>query len=337
MKKVNIDKTLDMISGMPDERNFITQMIRFSEQVSNKEDRETAIYNGMMNAYTDKLSKILEAAERDNLTIIGFEKNTAFPEIGPSVYVHLKDTAIRFKVRDELNKEGYSVSVKVEGGKTILDVNMRDTGIDAFEKLEEKISNLKPWVIDYMSKLKDQTQESDFPDTIARYKTQWKELAEERRILVKVNKDDMSMFKSRFTSAKWEKELKVWRISNLQSNKTKLEEFRDELERFRLNAELRETKILNRIDTKIDGEDRYYELSFNSTYYKLHERTDVISLDLMSKDGSPDGKFHVHLNDHTFINGTKEQIEGKIKEFFDFALDLKDNDFSFSTKPSMKP
>lgn len=214
---------------------------------------------------------------------------------------------------------------------------MKEKGIDAFEKLEGKISNLKPWVIDYMSKLKDQVQDSDFPEHIERYKTLWKELPEERRIMVKVNKDDMGLFKRNFTSAKWEKELKAWRISNLQSNKNKLEEFRDELERYRLNDELRDTKVLNRIDTKIDGEDRYYELSLNSTYYKLHERTDVISLDLMSKDGSPDGKFHVHLNDHTFINGSNEQIEGKIKEFFDFALDLKDNDVRFSTKPSMKP
>lgn len=337
MKSININKTLDMISGMPHEKDFILQLIRHTEQVSSREDRETALYHSMMNAYTDKLRDLLKNTDSENLAITGFQQNEFHPEIGPSVYVHLKDTAIRFKVRDELNKEGYSVSVKVEDGKTYLDVNMKEKGIDAFEKLEGKISNLKPWVIDYMSKLKDQVQDSDFPEHIERYKTLWKELPEERRIMVKVNKDDMGLFKRNFTSAKWEKELKAWRISNLQSNKNKLEEFRDELERYRLNDELRDTKVLNRIDTKIDGEDRYYELSLNSTYYKLHERTDVISLDLMSKDGSPDGKFHVHLNDHTFINGSNEQIESKIKQFFDFALDLKDNDLRFSTKPSMKP
>ncbi|MGC0866546.1 hypothetical protein [Pantoea agglomerans] len=337
MKMVNINKTLDMTSGMPDEKIFLSQLIRYTEQISNTEDRDTTLYNSMMNAYTDKLKDLLESSEHDNLTIIGFEKHPLSPEIGPSVYVHLKDTAIRFKIRDELNKEGYSVSVKVENGKTLLDVNMRKTGIDAFDELENKLSSMKPWVIDYMMNLKDQIQDSDLPESVARYKTQWKELPDERRILVKVNKDDVSTFKSRFTSAKWERDLKAWRISNLQSNKTKLQEFRDDLERYRLNDEVRGVKIINRIDTNIDGHERYYELSIASTYYKLNERTDVISLDLMSKDGSPDGKFHTHLNDHTFINASNEQIESKIKQFFDFALDLKDSDIRFNIKPSVKP
>jgi len=331
MKQVNLHKTLKMLEGTDIEKPFLEDMLLYMDQADEKEAIDSGFYENLNMNLIGRYKTIVNNSPKKDLSIINFGTDSYNSTIYSNADVYLENTAVRFKVRDELNKKGYKVSVQVKDGITVLDVSMKQGGFTALKTLSNELEELKPWVNDYMTKLKEQVSDNvqiqALPDSIEPYKTAWVELPEERRILVKVHPENMATFKSKFSSPKWEKDLKAWRISNLESNKNKLEEFKDLLELRRRQDHESPNECISKIDTVIESKKHYYEITHRVSHSSLETKEDKLLLRLMSDDGSFDGDFHKLINEHTFTNlKNPEEFKAKSKEFLNQALDLVDND-----------
>lgn len=341
IKPVNLNKTLKLLEGTEAEKPFIEDMLLYMDQAKEYEEKkvlQSNLYEELNSSLVYRYKTIVNNAPREDLSIIAISGEET---IGSNVDVFLENTAVRFKVRDRLNESGYSVAVKVKDGKTVLDVDMKQAGFTALKTLSNELEELKPWVNDYMATLKEQVSDSvqsqALPDTIEPYKTSWVELPEERRILVKVHPENMATFKSKFSSPKWEKHLKAWRISNLQSNKDKLNDFRDLLELRRRQEHESPKEVLSKVDTVIDGKPHYYELSHKVEHESLTSKFDTLTLDLKSDDGSYDGEWHKRIGSFEFENlSDKNELNKKAKEFLTQAMDLRDNDLKNKSSLKMK-
>ncbi|EGD9591871.1 hypothetical protein DNR33_20480 [Escherichia coli] len=341
IKPVNLNKTLKLLEGTKAEKPFIEDMLLYMDQAKEYEEKkvlQSNLYEELNSSLVYRYKTIVNNAQREDLSIIAISGEET---IGSNVDVFLENTAVRFKVRDKLNESGYSVAVKVKDGKTVLDVDMKQAGFTALKTLSNELEELKPWVNDYMATLKEQVSDSvqaqALPDTIEPYKTSWVELPEERRILVKVHPENMATFKSKFSSPKWEKDLKAWRISNLQSNKDKLNDFRDLLELRRRQEHESPKEVLSKVDTVIDGKPHYYELSHKVEHESLTSKFDTLTLDLKSDDGSYDGAWHKRIGSFEFVNlSDKNELNKKAKEFLTQAMDLRDNDLKNKSPLKMK-
>lgn len=231
-------RAMKAIKNTEAEKEFLINMIEFFESEDDKEVNESNFFVELNSTMIQRYKAVLEDAEKsDNLQITSFEigETRDVENISNTFYVYLKNTSVRFKVRDELNKKGYSVSVevhheKMKDSKTFLKVvNKNEKGVKALRALQEELDNMKEWVDNYVEVLTEQVENSNLPEKVEKGETAWVVLEEEKRILVKVNYDDMFAFKKFFSTPKWDKELKAWRISTIKSNFEKLEQFKSHI------------------------------------------------------------------------------------------------------------
>lgn len=291
MKEKYIRSAMKLLQDTKEEKGFIEDMLFALDSITSYEERENSLYYSLSNTLASRYESILRNENKgEDLAI----KSIRFSE---GVYtgklsVFIENTAIRFKVRDYLNNKGYSASLDVENNKSILDITTLNSGFESLMEVCQQLKELREWSIGYLETLKEQVSENELPEAV-KNKAFSKELPDEHRILVKVHPANISDFKSLFKSAKWESDSKVWRISNINSNKEKLNEL-DQLLSIRDKQENVDFHHKNIFSIPLVFEGKKYELA---VYHALsHPRNgtveDSIDLCLMApakrEDWSPD-------------------------------------------------
>jgi len=178
----------------------------------------TDLYNSSLIEY----NKILSSNGFSNLDMKDYNYG--------SVKYFIKNTSTRFKVRDFFKEKDFYTEIVVEDNKTFIKVNKSRLTLKELIKLREEIESLKFWCENYVEELNNQCEVNDNElKEVKDGEFSMIEIESLKRILIKVSYNDRFTFRGLFKTAKWEPEFKAWRISNIASNKEKIEELKNKL------------------------------------------------------------------------------------------------------------